>query len=139
MIVNKYNSSVNKYFQMTQGLREYMEYMRLPDSTKTRIMDYFDFRFQKTFYKESEIISTISDQLRQAITLHSCRNLLDSVDIFRDIPANLLMRIVICMKLEIYLSGDVIVHAGTEGESMFFIATGTVAVYTSFGKEVSNI
>lgn len=65
MIVNKYNSSVNKYYQMTQGLREYMDYMRLPDPMRKKILEYFDFRFQKTYFKESEIMSTISDQLRQ--------------------------------------------------------------------------
>lgn len=50
---------------MIQGLREYTQYMRLPDYMKTRILEYFDFRFQKTYYKEDEIMLTLSDNLRK--------------------------------------------------------------------------
>lgn len=42
------------------------------------------------------------------------------------------------MKSEIYLTNDVIVRAGISGDSMYFISTGTIAVYTANGKEVCS-
>lgn len=38
----------------------------------------------------------------------------------------------------IYLNGDVIYEADTESDCMFFITTGTVALITFSGKEVSD-
>lgn len=113
-----------------------MKYKNLPDHLQTRILDFFLYKFQKNYYKEKEIMSTISEQLRQAIYLHTCKSLLESVVIFKGLPTTLLIRIVTCMKSEIYLPNDVIVNAGNIGDSMFFIATGTVAIYTGAGKEV---
>lgn len=34
------------------------------------------------------------------------------------------------------MSGDEIVKAGTQGEALYFISCGTVAVYTAVGREV---
>lgn len=36
----------------------------------------------------------------------------------------------------IYLKGDIIYKAGTEGDCMYFIASGTVTLITFSGKEV---
>lgn len=138
-IVSKYNQSVNKYFQMIQSLREYCAYMRLPDYMKARILEYFDYRFQKMYFKEDEIMNTLSDNLRHAIILHSCKKLLEKVMLFQDLPPSILIKLVTSMKSEIYLSSDVIVSAGTVGDSMFFILTGTVAVYTGSGKEIAHL
>lgn len=71
--------------------------------------------------------------------MHACQNLVEKVDFFRDLPSGLLVRIVKGMKSEIYLTNDVIVKAGIIGDSMYFIASGTIAVYTSSGKEVSAL
>lgn len=49
---------------MIQSLREYASYMRLPDYLKSKMINYFDFKFQKCYYKENEIMSTISEHLR---------------------------------------------------------------------------
>lgn len=35
------------------------------------------------------------------------------------------------------MTGDEIVKAGTRGEALYFISSGTVAVYTAVGKEVT--
>lgn len=138
-IVNKYNSCRNKYLQLTQSLQEYAECMKLPVYLKQKIIEYFDFKFQKLYFKESEIMGTISTQLQQAIVLHTCKHLLESVEIFTNIPPVLLSDIVTSMKSSIFLPGDVIVQAGMEGDSMYFIHTGTVAIYTNFGKEVCHL
>lgn len=43
------------------------------------------------------------------------------------------------MKPEIYLTNDVVVRAGVAGDSMYFISSGSVAVYTINGKEVTSV
>jgi CRP-like cAMP-binding protein len=42
------------------------------------------------------------------------------------------------LKSVIYLQGDIIYKARTESDCMYFIASGTVALITFAGKEVSH-
>lgn len=68
--------------------------------------------------------------------MHACRKLVENVIFFRNLPINLLVRIISCLRIEVYLVNDVIIRANTPGTSMYFISTGTVAIYTKSGKEV---
>lgn len=70
--------------------------------------------------------------------MHSCRKLVENVAFFKNLPLALIVRIVSSLRSEIFLVNDVIVKANTPGNSMFFIATGTVAVFTNSGREVTN-
>lgn len=70
------------------------------------------------------------------MNLHACRKLVENVIFFRNLPLNLLVRIISCLRIEVYLVNDVIIRANTPGASMYFISTGTVAIYTKSGKEV---
>lgn len=68
--------------------------------------------------------------------MHSCRKLVENVAFFKNLPLTLLVRIVSCLRSEVFLVNDVVVRSNTPGNSMFFIASGTVAVFTSSGREV---
>ncbi|KAK4885905.1 hypothetical protein RN001_002176 [Aquatica leii] len=132
-------SSRQKYIEMVRQLRQFMGHRQLPEHMQRRLLTYYKFRFQKSYFRESEILSTISGQLRQEIVMHSCRKLVENVAFFNNIPFTLLARIVSCLRSEVFLVNDVIVRAATAGNSMFFIASGTVAVYTSSGREICHL
>ncbi|KAI4456236.1 i[[h]] channel isoform e [Holotrichia oblita] len=138
-IVNKYNAASNKYYQRIQRLRDFMSSKGLPSATCTRILQYFDFRFQKTFYKEEEILSTLSTPLQKEIKYETCKRLIENVTIFKDLPTAVVLKLVDCLRPVIVLPNDVIVQAGTVGDNMYFIHNGTVAVYTSAGFEVCHL
>ncbi|RZC37629.1 potassium/sodium hyperpolarization-activated cyclic nucleotide-gated channel 1-like [Asbolus verrucosus] len=128
-----------KYSQMVKQLVEFMRHKQLPMYTQKRILTYYEFHFQKSYFRENEIYATISGQLRQEIVMQTCRQLVENVAFFRDLPLNLLIRIVSCLHSEIYLTNDVVVKAASPGHCMYFISTGTVAVYTVSGKEVCHL
>lgn len=138
-ILHKYNSSGNKYDQHVKQLDEYVRYKGLPEWMKRRIYRYTDFKYQKHFVKESEILSVLTPQLRQEIMLQECHEFLEKVMFFQGLPTSILVRVVSHLKVVIVLSNDVIIRAGTDGDSMFFISFGTVAVYTSHGKEICHL
>lgn len=58
-------SSSDKYIQMVQQLVEYMRHKQLPIYMQKRMLSYYEFRFQKSYFKEHEIMHTMSGQLRQ--------------------------------------------------------------------------
>ncbi|KAL3288350.1 hypothetical protein HHI36_002798 [Cryptolaemus montrouzieri] len=137
-IMKGVNSSHQKYVEMERQLKEYMRDKQLPTYMRSRLLTYYDYRFQRNYFRESEILATISGQLRQEIIMHSCRQLVENVAFFKNLPINLLVRIVSCLRGEMYLMNDVIVRANTPGDCMYFIASGTVAIYSTSGKEVST-
>lgn len=65
-----------------------------------------------------------------------CQKIMIRVDIFSVVPPSILLRISAMLKSKIYLPGDSICTAGVSENSMYFIVTGTVAVYSENGLEV---
>lgn len=80
-----------------------------------------------------------SEELRDEIRLHTCRTLVHKVKLFEELPANVVGTVLGCLKPEVYLSNDLVVKAGDIGDCMYFIATGTVAVYSLKGVEVRRV
>lgn len=78
----------------------------------------------------------LTENLRQEIMLHSCRRLVQNSTIFKNLPQDSLSRIISALQLELYLPNDFIFKAGAPGDCMYFLDTGTVAVFTPTGKEV---
>lgn len=60
-------NSGNKYVAMVKQLKEYMRHKQLPESMQKRLLHYYEFRFQKSYFRENEILNTISGQLRHVI------------------------------------------------------------------------
>lgn len=138
-IVMKYSSLNDKYYQMVQQFQEYMKSKSLPDSVQKRVLDYFEFRFQRNYYKESEILASLSNHLKQQIILHTCGSLLTNSEVFKDVPLPFLERVSYMMKMEIFLPSDVIIISGSEADTIYFILTGMVAVYDEEGKEKCHL
>lgn len=62
--------------------------------------------------------------------------MVESVSLFSGLPDNVVGEIIYHLKSEVYLPNDIIVKAGTLGDCMYFLSSGTVAVLTHTGKEV---
>lgn len=138
LVISK-TSATHKYLEIVHQLKEYMRYKQLPEYMQRRLIQYYEFKYQKSFFNEEEILRTISGALRQDISLHNCRKLVENVEFFKSLPSSFLVHIATCLKVEVFLTNDVIVRANTTGDSMYFISSGTVAVYTKCGKEVCHL
>ncbi|XP_076178999.1 potassium/sodium hyperpolarization-activated cyclic nucleotide-gated channel 1 [Ptiloglossa arizonensis] len=133
------NGSQIKYQTTVAQLRQFMRHMQLPQKSQKCITEYYRFRFQFRFFRERDILHTLSPQIRHEIGMHSCRKLVENVAFFNNLPLTLLDRIVGLLRSEVFLTNDVIVRANQPGDCMYFIATGTVAIYTISGKEVCHL
>lgn len=58
-ILMKYKNSSDKYQQRMDQINEYARYKGLPEWMKRKICRYFEFKYQKHFVKENEIISVL--------------------------------------------------------------------------------
>lgn len=64
-IVMAKTASSHKYVEMVRQLKEYMRHKQLPEYMQKRLLNYYEFRFQKSYFRETEILNTISAQLKQ--------------------------------------------------------------------------
>ncbi|XP_031367645.1 tyrosine--tRNA ligase, cytoplasmic isoform X2 [Apis dorsata] len=100
-----------KYQQVIYQVKEYIHQKKFPENLKKRLIDYYEYRFQGSYFKENAIYRTLSNLLNQEIMMHSSRGLLDTAIILHHLPRNVI--------------GNLMV-------------SGTVALITFSGKEICH-
>ncbi|XP_076635222.1 potassium/sodium hyperpolarization-activated cyclic nucleotide-gated channel 1-like [Colletes latitarsis] len=127
-----------KYQRIMHQVKEYIHDKKLPQFLKDKLIAYYEYRFQGSYFKEKAISSTLSDHLNQEIMIHSSRGLLDTATILHYLPRNIIGNLMGILKPVIYLNEDIIYKSETEGDCMFFIISGTIALITFQGKEICH-
>ncbi|XP_039432030.1 potassium/sodium hyperpolarization-activated cyclic nucleotide-gated channel 1-like isoform X1 [Culex pipiens pallens] len=133
------NSTKRNYAESVSQLQAYMGMKQFPKEMANRLMFYYEKKFEKCYFDEDKILSTLSEPLRHQIDDHSAARFYTTVPVFKDVPRSLLLALVRNMEKEIYLPNDMIVKAGSVGSWICFIHTGSVAAYTQSGKEIFHL
>ncbi|KAJ8918970.1 hypothetical protein NQ315_016872 [Exocentrus adspersus] len=120
-------------------LQQYMESKDLPDTLRMRMLRYYEFKFERRFFNEKQIINSLSENLRTELYLFSARQLIKKVAIFKKLPSPTLGAIIASMKADTYSPRDIIIQLGSDIEDIYFICTGTVAVIDYQGTELCHL
>ncbi|KAJ8025270.1 Potassium/sodium hyperpolarization-activated cyclic nucleotide-gated channel 4 [Holothuria leucospilota] len=126
-----YNEKINQ-------VKEYMRYRRIPLKIQRRVLEYYDHRYQRKLFDEVTILSEQSHPLRRAILQYHLRSLLSKVDFFSKGDSEFVDDVLEKLHFEVYLKGDVIIKAGSRGDSMYFIEHGSVAIEVN-GRVVNTL
>ncbi|XP_046630537.1 potassium/sodium hyperpolarization-activated cyclic nucleotide-gated channel 1-like [Neodiprion virginianus] len=137
--VESENAPETRYQQIRNSLRLYIRKKQVPPSLERKLLDYYQYSFRDKCFKENAIVSAFSDHLKDEIVMHTCRQLMDSVAIFWNVPKLLVGSIITALKPEIFLSNEIIFKCDDEGNCMYFIGSGTLAVITYTGKEICHL
>ncbi|KAK9891399.1 hypothetical protein WA026_014638 [Henosepilachna vigintioctopunctata] len=137
-IFGAYNIAESKYDELVYQLEEYSRAKKLPEELQLRLKAYYEYKFQKKFFKEDAILNTLSEHLRYEILLYNCRHIVEKVMAFQGLSKNVIGGIIANFKLEVYLQNDVIIKNGDPPFKVYFISHGTVAVYWSNGQEITH-
>ncbi|KAJ8954656.1 hypothetical protein NQ314_007056 [Rhamnusium bicolor] len=131
--------SESRYEQRLTQLEEYMTSKKLPLHLRKRLLKYYDYKLQKRYFNESEILSTLSEHLRNELSLFSARKLIQNSSIFKLLPKSIHSTVIALMTSQTYSPGDVILPSGIIAEATYFISSGTVAVITDDGLELCHL
>lgn len=131
-----YGMSSTKYEIIMNQVNEYMKHKQLPIEMQERLVTFYEYKFQKRYFREVGIANALSVRLRKEISLFGCRKLVQNVSVMSELPQDVVMEVISHLKSEVFLPNDIIVKAGTPGDCMYFLETGTVSVLTRNGKEV---
>ncbi|XP_076662351.1 potassium/sodium hyperpolarization-activated cyclic nucleotide-gated channel 1 [Halictus rubicundus] len=138
-LLTTFHITIKRHLKIIQQLQEYMRYKELPQALQRRLLVYYMYRNKKRFERNKKIIEEVSPYLRKELILHNYMRLVSKVKLFKNLPERVVALLTGSVRSEIYMSGDKVVKAGTRGESLYFITSGTVAVYTATGKEVCHL
>ncbi|XP_029045711.1 potassium/sodium hyperpolarization-activated cyclic nucleotide-gated channel 1-like [Osmia bicornis bicornis] len=138
-LMTTFHITIKRHLKIIQQLQEYMRYKELPHSLQRRLLIFYHYRNKRGFERDTKIINEVSPYLREQLILHNYLRLIGSVKLFNHLPKTVLAQLTSVLRSEIYMTNDEIVKAGTRGEALYFISSGTVAVYNSTGKEVCHL
>ncbi|XP_044272547.1 potassium/sodium hyperpolarization-activated cyclic nucleotide-gated channel 1-like [Tribolium madens] len=142
VIINMLKSRNNleiKYFAMMSQVDDYMKAKNFPIVVQKRLRECYLYKYREKYFKEHGVKNFISEKLKKEINYHTCRRLVNNVQIFQSLTRELVEEILHHLKPEIYLPNDIIVKAGSEGDCMYFLASGTVSVVSPSGKEICHL
>ncbi|GLV42053.1 I[[h]] channel [Carabus blaptoides fortunei] len=128
-----------KYDEFVTQLEDYMRHDQMPANIQKRLKLFYKDRFQGTYFKESAIMSSLSDELRKEIICYECKRMMSKVKILNSISSVRLMEMIKYFVQQVYLPGDLICKAGTIEKHIYFLSRGTVAVYSISGKEICHL
>ncbi|CAG4946150.1 unnamed protein product [Colias eurytheme] len=128
-----------RYHGLINQVEAYMQQKQFPTLLKKRVFTFYTYKYEGKYYKEDAALDCLSDQLRHEITMHTCNKFIHEVKLLKDLPANQMGELMSYLKPETYLANDLILRAGDIGDCMYFIAYGTVAIYSLKGAEIAHL
>lgn len=138
-VITASESSEIKFEEIRREIRAFCKSSSLSSELTDRIQVYVKLKYQKHYFNEHKIQKSIPRSLRREIMMNSCAHFVSKIAIFRDLPMLLLEQIIVCLEMEIFFPGDVIIEADSIGDCMFFISYGTASIYSKNGDLVSKI
>jgi hypothetical protein len=132
MIISS-ESSEMKFEMICHEIKAFCRSKTLSSELTNKIQNYVKLKYQNHYFNEQKIQCSVPIALRKEIMMLSCSHFLSKVTIFKNLPQLLLEQINMCLELEIFFPGDVIISAETVGEYMYFISYGTAQIISSKG------
>lgn len=138
VIMDSKSSAMNYQAEINQ-LEAYLDHRRIPSKLSNKIKQFYMFKFKKNLFKESNIENLLSNRLKKEISLVINHSLLCTIPLLSLLTFDEFVKIQAHFKNEILTPHTIVFHSGDEAHYLYFLASGTVAVYTHSGKELYHL
>lgn len=88
-IVHLIKPDMRKYDEVIEYLKKYMVDKKLPEVLQDRLLTYYEYTFEKRYFREKAIMATLSEHLKCEIMLFNCMKMMNLVEIFDNMPPNI--------------------------------------------------
>eukprot|EP00002_Diphylleia_rotans_P023918 TRINITY_DN4714_c0_g1_i4.p1 TRINITY_DN4714_c0_g1~~TRINITY_DN4714_c0_g1_i4.p1 ORF type:complete len:1498 (-),score=299.51 TRINITY_DN4714_c0_g1_i4:714-5207(-) len=129
-VLSTLDAASSRLLQNASLLRKYMTYHKLPQELRIRITSYFDATWtRERGLDEHRILDDLPSALRSEIAVYIHRELVNKVGFFQAISnAGFINSLVLKLRPQIALPGEMIVREGDLPNEMFFLSKGSVEV-----------
>eukprot|EP00920_Eleutheroschizon_duboscqi_P014959 GHVT01034536.1.p1 GENE.GHVT01034536.1~~GHVT01034536.1.p1 ORF type:complete len:443 (+),score=102.50 GHVT01034536.1:605-1933(+) len=132
-MVKELNAKPLRFKRKVDSLSAFMTGHELPDALRARVREYFLLLRRhrigtEELADEAWVFQELPAHLQIAIAVHCNAAIIRRSSLFSDAPQDFVEATSLKIKKIIYRPGDVIIHQGAFGSSMFLVASGRVAV-----------
>nr|CAI5841491.1 unnamed protein product [Callosobruchus analis] len=128
-----------RFFELTNQLEAYIDQKKFPSELRNKLLDYYNFKYQRKFINEQKILGLLSDNLKRDVKTHICKKLIKSISIFNTLREYDMDDFVSKLIPQIYLPMETIIKSGTMADGAYILSSGTVAMFTHSGKETYHL
>lgn len=131
-IVSQLDVTSSLYKMNLNNVEIYLRLQGLPDSIKSKTTAYYDNLWRSQLgVKGTKLLSYMPRSLRCDMKLEILSPLIEKSFYIRSCSADFIASVVDDLSLEVYLPDDTIFHEGEQCDSLFFIYSGEIALFTS--------
>ncbi|ORY48597.1 camp-binding domain-like protein [Rhizoclosmatium globosum] len=136
------NPSGRLYNQKMEELLDYVEWKKLDEETKDKLISYYEIKYRGKYFEEDSLLSDMNESLRADISLHNTRFLIEKVPFLRREENDgrdeiFFYRLATVLHAHYFIPGDYVTKQGDSGHDMYFILSGKVNVFINGVKVVS--
>jgi hypothetical protein len=126
-----------EFLKQMEDINSFLTYKSVPKRLKQKVQNYYQYVWHNRMaHCEYEVLSNLPPSLKNEISLHMHRNLIEQVPFFKNIDKCFLCEIIQLLKQTVFLPGDFIFRKGDVGNCMYFIGTGSVNVLLDDGSTI---
>ena len=127
-VFTELGASGREYRSKIDMLHQYMRNLRMPPDLCLKLQSYFELCFpDRQMFNERDIIDQLSHPLQSEIALLKCKMVITSLRI--GTSEHLGRSLALVLERVVFVDKDYIIRTGDFGRGMYFISSGTVAVY----------
>ncbi|KAJ0184009.1 hypothetical protein K1T71_000432 [Dendrolimus kikuchii] len=114
---------------------------QLPDTMCTKISKYFNYTMSwvREVEKKNGLYNNLPYSVKKEIMLTCYRRHIMRVPYFSQWPNDIIDDLVMLLKQNIYLTNDVVVESGIQGDGLVIVECGMMAVYSTEGIETGHL
>jgi len=138
-LLNNYDLASIEYKEKMDKAALYMRKLKVPDSLRQRINTHYEHMHDHTHgVNVHSFMQDLPRHLRQELAMFLNAKVLDAMSLFDSCSVSFLTAILMRLKLEIFMPGDLLCCEGDIGEEMYLIISGELAVWKK-GKHLGTL
>jgi hypothetical protein len=131
-LISKTTALESTYREQVVAVNSYMKKKSLPKSLQFRVRRYLDYIWEvkkKKKLDEKQVLSLLSEPLRDEIYAHINANVIKLCAVFDDYESYFIAQLTRTLENETYAPGDTIFEDGEISSKIYFIMNGTIEIY----------
>jgi CRP-like cAMP-binding protein len=137
-VFSEFGASGREYRSKIDMLHQYMRNLHMPRQLCTRLQAYYELKFpQRTMFDEAGILEQLSPPLKLEVAMLKCHDVLDALEVLHE--RGLARHLALHLERVVFVDGDQIIHEGDVGKGLYFISSGSVAIFLRTAARATKI
>lgn len=128
-----------KHEEMMNQLSQYLTVKKFPPATRRRFKRFYQERQMGSYFREERIMACLPNKLRNEVLMHNMRQLPEKIAFLRELPTTQFEWLIQRLEQEIVLPDTDVYKFRDRGDYLWFVASGTLALYSPSDIEVCHL